>query len=84
MPTAQHKNRTLTAKQRTVYDFIVRYMAENSYAPSLGNITDALGIGCVGTTNGVMLALERKGFVERIPGVARGLRVLKQPTKAAR
>lgn len=65
----------LTAKQAQVLDFI----KANSglYGPAVREIAAAFGIK---SPNGVVChlkALERKGFVRRTPGIARGIEVVR-------
>lgn len=63
MPIQRRKvNRELTEIQQQVYDYIVKYISENGYAPSYREIS----IGCKHGMGTVFEAIERlnhKGFI---------------------
>jgi len=65
----------LTAKQRGVFDFIQTTIATRQTSPTVREIGAQFGIR---SQNGVMChlrALEKKGVIERIEGVSRGVRI---------
>jgi repressor LexA len=65
----------LTAKQRSIYDFIRDEIQRRGYAPTVRDIGKEFGIS---SPNGVMChlkALEKKGLIERAPDKARAIRV---------
>ena len=86
----QKTPRELTDRQEMVLDFIYDYMEKNGWPPTLREIGSYLGIG---STNGVtdhLLALEKKGYLERVPGKSRAIRMptpkgrpLRKPPAAA-
>jgi repressor LexA len=56
---------TLTARQRQIYDFLLRSIREQGYAPSIPEIGARFNIA---STNGVsdhLKALEKKGYIRR-------------------
>jgi repressor LexA len=56
----------LTARQKQIYDFLVRTIREKGYAPSIPEIGAKFKIA---STNGVsdhLKALERKGYIRRV------------------
>lgn len=66
----------LTARQNEAYEFICAYQRRHHKPPTLQEIGEALGIR---STNGVfklLQALEKKGYLRRDPGAARGLELL--------
>jgi len=66
----------LTARQNEAYEFIRAYQRRHHKPPTLQEIGEALGIR---STNGVfklLRALEKKGYLRRDPGAARGLHLL--------
>lgn len=66
----------LTARQQQVYDFIVRYLNEQGYAPSLQEIAGHLQIrGNLGVIRHLG-ALEKKGYIRRSSGSSRGIVLL--------
>src|SRR3972149_6976041 len=57
---------SLTARQKQIYDFIVKAMREKGYAPSIHEIGRRFKIA---STNGVsdhLKALEKKGYLRRV------------------
>lgn len=65
----------LTSRQRAAYEFI-RSRARAGASPTIREIAAQLGIR---STNGVCVhlrALQRKGYIERVPNRSRGIRVL--------
>ena len=57
---------TLTARQKEIYDFLLRVIREKGYAPSIPEIGARFKIA---STNGVsdhLKALEKKGYIRRI------------------
>lgn len=75
--------RSLTARQRDVFDAIVRWQVDNDRPPTLRELCTALGAV---STNGMrehIDALVAKGYVERTPRLSRGLRIIAE-TSASR
>jgi repressor LexA len=65
----------LTRRQRRVYDLIVSSLQRNGRPPTMREIGSALGIT---STNGVryfLEVLEERGYIERDPGLSRGIRL---------
>jgi repressor LexA len=57
---------TLTARQKEIYDFLLRVIREKGYAPSIPEIGARFNIA---STNGVsdhLKALEKKGYIRRV------------------
>ncbi len=64
----------LTQRQRSILDFVVSFLRERGYPPTLREIGAHLGIK---STNGVsdhLRALERKGYIVRSSMLSRGIR----------
>ena len=64
----------LTERQREILDFIIENIRENGYPPTIAEIGAAFGILSTNGVNDHLLALERKGVIER-NSKARGIRV---------
>lgn len=65
----------LTARQRQIYDFIVERVQSGNLTPSMREIGSNFGIV---STNGVarhLEALQKKGWVELVPGKARAIKL---------
>ena len=66
----------LTSRQQQTYHFIIDYLDQQGYAPTLQEIAAHLEIrGNLGVLRHLG-ALEKKGFIRRTPGSSRGLVVL--------
>ena len=66
--------KNLTDRQRKILDFIVENIRENSLPPTIAEIGAEFGIASTNGVNDHLLALERKGYIER-SSKARGIRV---------
>ncbi|NOQ51225.1 MAG: transcriptional repressor LexA [Desulfuromonadaceae bacterium] len=65
-----------TTRQQQVYDFIVRYLEQQGYAPTLQEIAAHLKVrGNLGVIRHLR-ALEKKGFLRRATGSSRGIVLL--------
>ena len=62
------KNLELNEKEYEVYQFLIKYVKEHGYAPSIREIKLSLGIGGSSTVLGYLDALERKKKIERGEG----------------
>ena len=72
----QRQHLEATARQREVLAFLVRFIEENGFPPSVREIATAIGVS---STFGVirhLKALERKGRISRKRFTSRGIRVL--------
>lgn len=54
----------LTERQRRVFDYLVEFLQERGYPPTLSEIAQKLGLSRVGAMKH-LLALERKGYIRR-------------------
>ncbi len=69
----------LTARQRMIFDHLVDFLAAHGYPPTVREIAEYFGMR---STNGVhehLLALEKKGYINREGKASRGLTLLKLP-----
>jgi repressor LexA len=64
----------LTKRQRDILDFIIECIRDNGSPPTIAEIGDHFGITSTNGVNDHLLALERKGFIER-SSKARGIRI---------
>ena len=65
----------MTPRQQQIFSFICGFISTNGYPPSFRQIGDEFGIASPNGVNGHLRALERKGLIQRDPGIARGLRI---------
>lgn len=56
--------------------FLESYAAEHGYAPTVREIQAGLGIASPATVHRRLLALDRAGLIDRIPGTSRTIRVV--------
>jgi len=66
--------RGLTPRQRDILEFIVKSVRDHGYPPTIAEIGDRFGISSTNGVNDHLVALERKGFIER-SSKARSIRV---------
>ena len=69
----------LTKRQQEIFDFIVSFMQERGYPPTLREIAKEVGIG---TPTGVRVnleAIEKKKYIIRRPRLSRGIELVDEP-----
>ena len=69
------KNNDLTKKEKLVFDYLVKSINENGYAPSVRDIVADLGIKSTSSVHLYLHNLEAKGFIEQAAGKKRTLRI---------
>jgi repressor LexA len=62
---AQNRPMAITRRQRQVYDFISRFVAEKGYSPSFEEIGEGLGLNSLATVHKHISNLEKKGLLTR-------------------
>src|SRR6201987_2985707 len=55
----------ITRRQRELYDFISRFVAQRGYSPSYDEIREALGLNSLATVHKHVSNLEKKGLLTR-------------------
>ncbi|HET7586411.1 MAG TPA: transcriptional repressor LexA [Gemmatimonadaceae bacterium] len=66
----------LTETERRVYHYLIDFLAEHTYQPSVRDIARHFGIRSTKTVSKLLQALTRKGYIERDPARSRGVRIL--------
>lgn len=69
----------LTEKQAAVLRFLVDRQSESDCPPTVREIAAHFGFRSPKAASDHLAALERKGFIDRARGLARGLRILSNP-----
>ena len=69
------KNEKLTARQGEVLLMIKAYIKKYGIAPSRLDISSEMGFASPNSAEEYVKILERKWYLERLPGVSRGLRL---------
>jgi repressor LexA len=67
---------TLTRRQREVLEFLLDYLAENGYPPTIREIRSAFRLSSNRGVVDHLAALERKGFIRRGRGSSRAIEIL--------
>jgi repressor LexA len=63
----------LTKMQKRIYDFIVSFLAENGYAPSIVEIGEHFGLSSPATVHKHLVNLESKGLINRQKNLSRAI-----------
>ncbi len=66
----------LTPVERKVYQYLIDFLAENTYQPSIREIGSRFRIKSTKTVSDLLHALTEKGYIERDPARSRGVRIL--------
>jgi len=70
----------LTARQRSILDFIESQMRERGYPPSVREIGEAVGLTSTSTVHAHLGSLQRMGFLHRDPSKPRAIVVRYDPS----
>ncbi len=65
----------MTHRQQQIYDFIVSYIKENLYPPSVREIGDGVGLYSTSSVYEHLKSLERKGYIEVKENSPRAIKV---------
>ncbi len=68
----------VTARQRQVYEFISRYQEVHNQPPTIAEIGKQFHMSSPASVHSILSALEREGFIKRIPNVSRGIELIRQ------
>jgi repressor LexA len=66
----------LNQTERRVYEYLIDFLAEHTYQPSIREIGRQFRIKSTKTVSDVLQALARKGYIERDPSRSRGVRLV--------
>ena len=66
----------LSPIERQILDYMVRYLRDNTFQPSIREIGEEFGIRSTKTVSEHLRALADKGYLERDPSRSRGVRIL--------
>ena len=64
----------LTTIERRVYHYLLDFLAENTYQPSIRDIGKRFRIKSTKTVSDILQALTKKGYIERDPSRSRGVK----------
>ena len=75
----------LTQKQELILDYIKSYIADHEgVSPSFDEICKALHISSKGRIHEVLIALEERGHIHRLPNRARAIKIVETATDISR
>jgi repressor LexA len=66
----------LSKRQREIYDFVVGYVDQHGYPPTVREIGQAVGLASPSTVHAHLANLERAGYVKRDPTKPRALELM--------
>ena len=66
----------LTALERRVYYYLIDFLADNTFQPSIREIARKFRIKSTKTVSDLLHALEKKGYIQRDASRSRGVRLL--------
>src|SRR5918993_5301108 len=66
----------LTPVERKVYHYLLDFLGENTYQPSIREIGKRFRIKSTKTVSDILQSLAEKGYIERDPARSRGVRLL--------
>lgn len=66
----------LSPVERRILDYMVQYLRDNTFQPSIREIGEEFGIRSTKTVSEHLRALADKGYLERDPSRSRGVRIL--------
>jgi repressor LexA len=69
----------LTARQQEIWQFLVTYVDDHGYPPTVREIGDAVGLASPSTVHAHLANLERAGLLRRDPTKPRALELLGRP-----
>lgn len=68
----------LSARQKSILNFIQQCVQKKGYPPSVREIGEAVGLASSSTVHGHLSRLEQKGYIRRDPTKPRAIEILKQ------
>ena len=76
--------KALTEPQHRVLGFLESFAGRTGYPPTLEEIGEAIGLSNVSAVRGHLVALEKKGYITRVPDKARSIRIIHRPSSLSR
>jgi repressor LexA len=67
---------SLSALERRVYHYLIDFLAENTFQPSIREIARKFRIKSTKTVSDLLQSLEKKGYIERDASRSRGVRLV--------
>jgi repressor LexA len=77
------ENPLLTARQQEIWQFLVEYVDDHGYPPTVREIGDAVGLASPSTVHAHLANLDRAGLIRRDPTKPRAIELVGRPKVAA-
>ena len=74
----------LTEKQQKVLAAVAGFDRENGFPPTLTELGSLVGLPNINAVRGHLAALQKKGYISRIPDKARSIRIIRPPSTLSR
>ena len=74
----------LTSQQKTVLNFVSRFVEKHGFPPTLREIGDGVGLANINAVKGHLAALEKKGYITKTPDKARSIQLVHSPSRLSR
>ena len=74
---------SLTALEKRIYHYLIDFLAENTFQPSIREIARKFRIKSTKTVSDLLHSLEKKGYIERDASRSRGVRLVGFAAKGA-
>jgi repressor LexA len=74
--------KTLTPRQKGVYDFLKEYVSEKGYAPSYREIQSHFSFSSLGSVHKYLTVLKQKGYIESEKQRSRSLTLVEENTQS--
>src|ERR1044071_473026 len=74
---------TLTTLERRVFHYLIDFLSENTFQPSIREIARKFRIKSTKTVSDLLQSLEKKGYIERDASRSRGVRLVGYATGGA-
>ena len=66
----------MSERQQKIYDYIKNHITEKQYAPTIREITVAVGLKSPSTVHGHLDRMQEKGYIDFIDSFPRTLRIV--------
>src|SRR5215467_15235769 len=77
------RNEMLTTRQQEIWGFLVEYVDQHGYPPTVREIGEAVGLASPSTVHAHLANLERAGLIKRDPTKPRALELRRDPRPTA-
>ncbi|MCK9265550.1 transcriptional repressor LexA [bacterium] len=74
---------SLTEKQQKILDYIKKQIQENGYPPTIREIGEKFSLSSTGSVRDHLKVLSDKKYIERLPGISRGIRLQDKPLQSS-